>query len=116
MALMVCPKCRKPFGGTTALGGGWTGTSKVVGCPRCRTFFKHAPYFDMLCVLFGLVNLLIAGPLMVYQGALLDSNSKLLNGVLALVIGPTLIVINRYLFSRNVRGQDPVYTPPWERN
>jgi hypothetical protein len=115
MPLLVCPKCRKPFSGATALGGGWLGASKVIGCPRCRTFFKRLPYLDILCVLFGLVNVPFTGPLMIYQGLLQDSNAKLLNGVLAIVIGCYLILGNRYLFRKNVRGGDAVYIPPWER-
>jgi hypothetical protein len=115
MPLMVCPKCRKPFAGSAALGGGWIGMHKVVGCPRCHTFFARLPYMDLLLVIFGLVNVLLAGPLMLYQGVLQDSNGKLWNGLLAVGIGSFLVLSNRYLVRKNVRKDEPIYVPPWER-
>lgn len=117
MAVLICPKCRKRSAGGKTLGGGWQGMGKVVGCPACGTFFVHMPYMELLGLILGLVNLLFAAPYMLYQVLVLDlgGNMRLLNGVLALVIGLWLVLGSRYLFKKNVRGEAPVYTPPWER-
>jgi len=115
MPVLTCPKCRKRFTGSSSLGGGWHGARKVLGCPQCRTFFVRTPYLDVLGVMLGLANLLFAAPYLLYQSLVLGSNTRLLNGVLALVIGLWLVLGNRYLFKKNVRGNNPLYSPPWER-
>jgi hypothetical protein len=115
MPLLICPKCRKRFGSRKALGGGWRGTRKVLGCPSCRTFFVRLPYLDGLGLALGLANVLFAAPYLLYPALALGDTAKLLNGLLALTIGAWLVLGNRYLFRKNVRGREPIYSPPWER-
>jgi hypothetical protein len=117
MAVLICPKCRKRSAGSKTLGGGWQGTSKVVGCPECRTFFRHSPYMEVLGIILGLVDLVFVAPYVLYQALVVDlgSNARLWNGLFALAIGAWLVLGNRYLFKKNVRGEAPIYTPPWER-
>jgi hypothetical protein len=70
---------------------------------------------EVLGVILGLANLLFAAPYIFYQSLAQGSNGRLLNGMLALVIGVWLVSGSRYLFKKNIRGNAAIYTPPWER-
>jgi hypothetical protein len=109
MNLCICPKCKETFMGSRALSGGWLGLWKVFGCPKCRTFFTKAP-LELIGIALALPNLLFSGPYLFAHGIQQGEIGRTLTGIVIIFLGWMLLMGNKHIFKKSVRGQEPIHT------